>query len=156
MAARRYLEEFGEQIARNGYEVIPIRPGEKRPFGESWQKYDGSPEGVQEWIEAGKGSFGVGIKCRTSPAIDIDVHDKAVVDEIAEMISARTGETLRRVGKPPKMLLTYRTNEPFAKVDSGFWVDDKGRTVKVEILADGQQYVAAHVHPDTGLSLIHI
>jgi len=148
--ARKYLKEFGEQIADNGYEVIPIRPGEKRPYGEGWQKYLGTAEGVREWIEDGKGHYGVGIKCKNSPAIDIDVHDETVVAEIEEMITAKLGPTLARVGKPPKKLLAFRTNEPFAKVDSGFWVDGQGRTVKVEILGDGQQYVAAHIHPDTG------
>lgn len=148
--ARRYLEEFGEKIARNGYEVIPIRPGEKRPFGEKWQKYDGSPEGVREWLDAGKGAFGVGIMARKTPAIDVDVHDAAIVDKIVEMVSERTGETLKRVGLPPKTLLVYQTDNPFPKVDTGFWVDAKGRTVKVEILGDGQQFVAAHIHPDTG------
>ncbi len=148
--ARRFLEQFGERIAKNGYEVIPIVPGEKRPFGKVWQKYDGSPEGVREWLDAGKGAFGVDIKCRHAPAVDVDVHDQAVVDKIVEMVSAKVGKGLQRVGLPPKTLIAFRTDTPFPKVDSGFWVDGKGRTVKVEILADGQQYVAAHIHPDTG------
>lgn len=150
MSARRYLEEFGVRIADNGYEVIPILPGEKRPYGKRWQTYDGSAEGVQDWIKDGKGSFGCGIKTRRNPAVDIDVHTPAVVEEIRDMVFAITGETLRRVGLPPKELLVFRTDEPFPKVDSGFWIDDKGRTVKCEILADGQQFVAAHIHPDTG------
>ena len=150
MAARRYLEEFGVRIARNGYAVIPIRPGEKRPYGDRWQTYDGTEEGVLDWIKSGKGSFGVGIKTKDSPAVDIDVQDAKVVDKIREMVFAKTGRTLQRVGFAPKTLLAYQTDEPFPKVDTGFWVDDKGRTAKVEILGDGQQFVAAHIHPDTG------
>lgn len=148
--ARRYLEEFGVKIARNDYEVIPIIPGEKRPYGKSWQTYDGTEEGVEDWIKSGKGSFGVGIKSRYAPAVDIDVQDPDVVAEIRELVFAKVGQTLQRVGFPPKTLLAYQTDEPFPKVDTGFWIDDKGRTVKVEILADGQQFVAAHIHPDTG------
>lgn len=150
MAARRYLEEFGVQIARNGYPVIPIRPGEKRPYGEKWQTYDGSEEGVEDWIKSGKGSFGVGIKAKTVPAVDVDVHDSKLVEKIVDFVFEMTGSTLRRVGLPPKTLLVYQTDEPFPKIDSGTWIDDKGRDVKVEILADGQQFVAAHIHPDTG------
>jgi hypothetical protein len=150
MAARRYLEDFGVQIANNGYEVIPIRPGEKRPYGEKWQKYDGTAEGVEDWIKAGKGSFGIGIKTRHAPAVDVDVRDAKMVERIREIVSEIAGDTLQRVGFPPKTLLAFRTEEPFPKVDTGFWIDNQGNTVKVEILGDGQQYVAAHIHPDTG------
>ncbi len=150
MAARRYLEDFGVQIARNGYEVIPIVPGEKRPYGKRWQTYDGTEEGVLDWIKSDKGGYGVGIKTKHTPAVDIDVLDAKVVAEIEEMVSNILGKGMARVGLPPKTMLVYQTDEPFPKVDTGFWVDDKGRKVKVEILGDGQQFVAAHIHPDTG------
>ena len=150
MAGRRYLEEFGVRIAENGYSVIPIRPGEKRPYGEKWQTYDGSVEGVEDWLKSGKGAFGVGIKAKDTPAVDVDVHDPKMVEKIVEFVTDLVGDTLKRVGLPPKTLLTYQSDEPFPKIDTGFWVDERGRTVKVEILADGQQFVAAHIHPDTG------
>lgn len=150
MAARRYMEEFGEKIAKNGYEVIPIRPGEKRPFGNKWEEYDGSPKGARRWVASGKGGFGVGIKTKNNPAVDVDIRNQEVVDRIVEFTFNLVGRGMRRIGMPPKTLLAYRTDQPFPKVDTGFWIDDEGRTVKVEILADGQQYVAAHIHPDTG------
>lgn len=150
MAARRYLEEFGVRIADNGYAVIPIIPGEKRPYGKGWEKYDGTSEGVGDWLSAGKGSFGVGIKAKDTPAVDVDVLDKKIVDKIVAFVVDLVGDTLMRVGLPPKTLLAYQSDEPFPKIDTGFWLDDKGNTVKVEILADGQQFVAAHIHPDTG------
>jgi hypothetical protein len=150
VTARRYLEEFGVRIANNGYEVIPIIPGEKRPYGKSWQVYDGTAEGVEDWIKSGKGSFGVGIKAKHTPAVDVDVHDPIMVVKIKKFVFELVGETLQRVGLPPKTLLPYQTEEPFPKVDTGFWVDPSGNTVKVEILGDGQQFVAAHIHPDTG------
>jgi hypothetical protein len=150
MAGRRYLEEFGVQIANNGYEVIPIIPGEKAPYGKKWQNHDGSAEGVEDWIKSGKGSFGVGIKTRHAPAVDIDVRDPEMVSLLRDIVFDLVGETLQRVGFPPKTLLAYRTDEPFPKIDTGFWIDKQGNTVKLEILGDGQQYVAAHIHPDTG------
>lgn len=149
MAAQRYLEQFGVAVARNGYEVIPIIPGEKRPYGKKWQTYDGTEEGVEDWIKSGKGDHGIGVKTRHTPAVDIDVHDEAVVAEIREMVFAIIGKGMQRIGFPPKELLVYQTDEPFPKVDTGFWLDGKGRPVKVEILGDGQQFVAAHIHPDT-------
>ncbi len=150
MAAKRYMEEYGERIAKNGYEVIPIRPGEKRPYGNEWEKYDGSPKGARRWVAAGKGNFGVGIKTKHNPAVDVDIRTPEVVARIVEFTENLVGKGMQRVGMPPKTLLAYRTDQPFPKVDTGFWLDDEGRTVKVEILADGQQYVAAHIHPETG------
>ncbi len=150
MSALRYLEQFGVTIAENGWEVIPIRPGTKRPFGEDWQTYDGSAAGVAEWIAKGKGSFGIGILARNAPAVDIDCHDRDVVRRMTEFIEDLVGPTLRRVGLPPKTLLPYRTEKPFPKVQTPIYLDDKGRNVKLEVLADGQQFVAAHIHPDTG------
>lgn len=149
--ARRYLEEFGESIARNGFEVIPIIPGAKRPRGEKWQKYDGSPEGIADYLEQGWGDHGVGIKSRKAPAVDIDILDEAVNLEIQEMVLDVVGDTqLKRIGLPPKVLWVFKAEETFPKVDTGEWFDPEGRKAKVEILADGQQFVAAHIHPDTG------
>ena len=150
MAARRYLEDYGVRIANNGYAVIPIIPGEKRPYGLKWQTYDGTAEGVEDWLKSGKGSYGVGIKTKDCPAVDIDVLDPKVVEKLQQMVTDITGPTLRRVGLAPKTLLIYQSDEPFPKVDTGFWVDHQDRTVKLEILSDGQQFVAAHIHPDTG------
>ena len=152
--ARRYMEEFGVLIADNGYEVIPIIPGEKRPAGEKWQKFDGTAEGVADYIADGKGGYGIGIKSRWCPAIDMDILDEEVVEEVKEIVREIVGESpLKRIGKAPKELWVYRVESKdtaFPKVDSGTWIDGQGRECKVEILADGQQFVAAHIHPDTG------
>lgn len=153
MAARRYMEEFGVAIANNGYEVIPIIPGEKRPAGEKWQKFDGSAEGVADYIADGKGAYGIGIKSRWTPAVDIDILDEAVNLEIQDIVREIAGDTpLKRIGFAPKVLWVYRTDpkNPWPKVDTGPWVDSQGRVCKLEILSDGQQFVAAHIHPDTG------
>lgn len=152
--ARRYMEEFGVKIADNDYEVIPIVPGEKRPAGKNWQKFDGSAEGVADHLADGKGGYGIGIKSRWCPAIDMDILDESVVEEVKEIVREVVGESpLKRIGKAPKELWVYRVeskDHAFPKVDSGMWIDGQGRECKVEILADGQQFVAAHIHPDTG------
>jgi hypothetical protein len=150
MGAPRFLEQYGDQIARNGWEVIPIRPGTKRPYGDEWQKHDPTPAGVAEWVKKGKGAFGIGIMARHAPAVDIDCHDADIVRQMIDFTEALVGPTLHRVGLPPKTLLVYRSDEPFPKVQTSIYLDDSGRNVKLEVLADGQQFVAAHIHPDTG------
>lgn len=153
MAARRYMEEFGVKIAGNGYEVIPIIPGEKRPAGKNWQKLAGTVEGVHDYIADGKGDHGIGIKTRFCPSVDIDVVDEEMNARIQTILLEIAGDTpLKRIGFAPKVLWVYRAEKDstFPKVDTGMWVDTQGRSSKVEILADGQQFVAAHIHPDTG------
>lgn len=64
------------------------------------------------------------------------------------------GETIQRIGFAPKTLLVYRAAETFTKVQSKVFVDDEGRDVKLEVLADGQQFVAFHIHPDTHMPYV--
>lgn len=155
MAARRYMEEFGSRIADNGFEVIPITPGEKYPAGvgmKNWQKFDGSSEGVEDYLAQGWGDHGIGVKARFAPAVDMDILDEQMLEEIKEVVRDVVGESdLKRVGFAPKELWVYRAEqgESWPKVDTGAWLDKEGRVSKVEILADGQQFVAAHIHPDT-------
>lgn len=152
--AMRYMEKFGARIADNGYEVIPITPGYKYPAGEGmgkWQRFDGSAEGVSDYLSNGWGGHGIGVKARRSPAVDMDLLDEDVLAEVKEIVREIAGESpLRRVGFAPKELWVYQSDEPWPKVDTGEWLDNQGRKCKVEILADGQQFVAAHIHPDTG------
>ena len=49
----------------------------------------------------------------------------------------------------PKRPLVFRTNALFRKVDSGFFTDAEGVQHKVEVLGEGQQFVAFGIHPDT-------
>jgi hypothetical protein len=55
-------------------------------------------------------------------------------------VRARLGDTLIRIGRPPKRMLLYRTDIPFPKMS----------VRKVEALGEGCQLVAFGVHPDTG------
>ena len=38
--AVEYLKKYGPLALGNGYSVIPIRPGEKRPFGKDWESVE--------------------------------------------------------------------------------------------------------------------
>lgn len=148
--ASAYLEKFGLAVLENGYAICAIRPGEKRPYGKDWEAQKFGPKTVAGFIEAGRGHFGVGIKTARTPGVDIDCYDTDVVEHMVAFTTELLGETLQRVGLAPKTLLVYRCKTPFPKTQSRTYVDDEGRFVKLEVLADGQQFVALHVHPDTG------
>lgn len=145
-----YLKKYGHLTLENGFEIIPIKPGTKRPPFDKWEDIRANKAKLGRWIEAGRGDHGVGILARKTPMVDIDCRDPAIVRKMIRFTEKLCGATLQRVGLPPKTGLLYRTDEPFKKVNSKTFVDDEGQTHKVEILGDGQQFVAFAVHPDTG------
>jgi hypothetical protein len=147
-----YLRKYGPPTLENGFEIIPIKPGTKRPPFDKWEDIRADERKLSRWIEAGRGDHGVGILARKTPMVDIDCRDPAVVRKMIRFTEKLCGATLQRVGLPPKTGLLYRTDEPFKKVNSKTYVDpdDNSVTHKVEILGDGQQFVAFAIHPDTG------
>lgn len=88
--------------------------------------------------------------------VDIDVRDAALVEQLEKLAEQRLGRAPRRIGRAPKSLLVYQVTEPFSKIATQSWVlpdEDSSaadyRPHKVEILADGQQFVAYGLHRDT-------
>ncbi len=81
----------------------------------------------------------------------MDVLDPAVADQMSEAIDKIFPgvSLLTRTGLAPKFLIPFRSDEPFRKMTSGVYTDGK-QEHKVEILGDGQQFVAYAIHPDTG------
>lgn len=147
--ATKYLQKYALRVVEAGYDICFIRPGEKRPFGKDWEAKRHGPKRIASAIEAGRGAFGVGVKTRMTPGVDIDCYDEELVDHMIRVTQELCGETLQRVGLAPKTLLVYRADEPFPKTQSKVFIDDEGRQVKLEVLGDGQQFVAFHIHPDT-------
>ena len=76
-------------------------------------------------------------------AIDVDVTDEPSAVAIEEQLIDQLGEAPKRVGKAPKFLYVYRENKARKK---------KTVTVaggEIEVLAEGQQFVASGIHPET-------
>lgn len=145
----KYLKKYGLAVVENGYDICFIRPGEKRPFGKEWESVKHGPKRIASALANGRGGYGVGVKTRYTPMVDIDCYDRDLVDHMVRVSEELCGETLKRVGLAPKTGLVYRAEEPFVKTQSRVYIDDEGRAVKLEVLGDGQQFVAFHTHPDT-------
>jgi hypothetical protein len=134
-------------LIENGYRIIPVRAGEKRPGIDEWQTKHATPGMAKKWAnEFPNGN--IGIITETNPAIDIDIYDAEMAEKMEAWCLSEFGATPIRVGRSPKRLLMYCTNEPFAKKFSTF-ADARGTKHKVEVLGAGQQFVALGVHPDT-------
>ncbi|SEN72696.1 Bifunctional DNA primase/polymerase, N-terminal [Loktanella fryxellensis] len=128
-----------EQLLDNGYEPIPIKPGQKAPALSRWTSVQVDEAAIATWRMA-HGSCGVGLRTGRLVGVDIDILDPDRAHAAQALATLRFGETLMRVGCWPKRLLLYRTQSPFAKMKSG----------QIEILGLGQQFVAFGLHPGTG------
>ncbi|EMQ4336840.1 bifunctional DNA primase/polymerase [Salmonella enterica subsp. enterica serovar Newport] len=150
-----YWQEYGETLWGNGYTVVPIyapdadkKGAGKRPIGKDWERTINDKEQIQRWAERYTKN-GIGILTKNTPAVDIDVYDETAAEHMADWLVKNVGRAPCRIGREPKKLFLFRTESPFSKVKSGVWEDDFGQRHAVEVLADGQQFVAYGIHPDT-------
>jgi AAA domain/Primase C terminal 2 (PriCT-2)/Bifunctional DNA primase/polymerase, N-terminal len=149
----RRFGEVAQRLVDNGYPVLPLIFGEKRPsIAADWTHYAFEPKHT-------RGAFshkddGTGILTGEIVGLDIDVRDPAVAAEIETLAETSFGKVPRRIGAAPKVLMVLRTDNPFSKITSnevtlpGDAVGEKKH--KVEVLGVGQQFVAYNQHPDTG------
>jgi hypothetical protein len=141
-------------LLRLGYEPIPILSGRKRPPMNGWQDVritiPPDEDVITPWADTYPGALSTGIRTRYTPAVDIDVLDQKVADEIEQALLnlIPQGSLLKRVGKPPKRLIPFRCTTPFKKISATFKAPDE-TAHKVEVLADGQQFVAEGIHETT-------
>lgn len=151
--APKYLEKYGADVIANGYLIIPIVRGSKAPGlgypAKKWSGVTADADRLGKWVAEGWGGNGIGILAKRTPGVDVDCQDEEVVRQMHEFVTRRLGQTIERVGLAPKTMLVYRTDDPFAKVTSNDYIDSKGRKARLEILGDGQQFVALAIHPDT-------
>jgi hypothetical protein len=132
-----------------GYEPIPCRG--KIPVFKHWQDIRIDTDHIIAWGEDYFDAFNTGIRTRYTPAVDIDVYDAEMVEKIRQQILnfISAGTLLERIGQPPKVLIPFHSDVPFDKIATTFnWPD--GKVHKVEVLCDGQQFIAEGMHPDTG------
>lgn len=145
-----YLKIHGAQLIKAGYRIVPIRPGAKAPAISEWQNTHTDEATLNKWLGNGLAESGVGILTENTPAIDIDCLDKDISYKLIKWVENNIGKAPVRIGKKPKALMVFRTDEPFGKIRSNEYVDFLGNRNAVEVLGKGQQFVAFHVHPDTG------
>ena len=152
MADTSWMACVGARLVTNGYAILPIAPGTKKPgqFARAaWHDYPQwnrhATRATTEFEVATWSNWpgcGVGIVGGAVAALDIDIaEDDELALRVERLARERLGDTpALRIGKPPKRLLVYRTSEPFAGI----------RRAPLEMLCLGQQFVAYADHPDTG------
>lgn len=172
-----YFKTQGRELLTNGYLIVPIKPGMKSPAINGWQT---SRIGVSELAKHPNHGVGVLCGQGANPicAIDIDTTNKELADRFVAWCLDNLGVTCERVGKAPKILLVYRAEREgwgkgfshgyateWVQGPDGIWYAEgwketvrhgkkayvsTGQMHRVEVLGDGQQFVAYAIHPDTG------
>lgn len=152
---KQFLKLHGQTLLDNGFKFVPIiqKPSAhpaagKVPPMKGWSKLSVDQEMLEGW-EDRYPKLGLGILTKHNPAVDIDCLDADASKYMRDFIENKYGFAPARIGRAPKILLLYRTDEPFTKVASGKYIDEWGDEQRVEILGDGQQFVAYGVHPKT-------
>ncbi|MFN4143978.1 PriCT-2 domain-containing protein [Aestuariivirga sp.] len=152
MTAQSHMARFGAQLLDNGYTILPIQPGTKKPgrhargkwhdYGE-WNRHAARPTTEVEVATWSKWpGCGIGIVGGAVAALDIDIREDAELAlRVEKLARERLGDTpALRIGKAPKRMLVYRTAEPFRGI----------KRHPLEVLCLGQQFLAYADHPDTG------
>lgn len=153
-----FFRTQGRSLLANGYLVLPIKPGEKRPAIASWQTARLTAADLPNYP-----SHGVGIVCGqgASPVVgvDIDISHPTINASLLEWCRKWLPGAPERIGAAPRTLLLYRAPEAgWTKGVSTTFFDPtdpkkpngKPNDQRIEMLGFGQQFVAYHVHPDTG------
>ena len=152
------------RLHRAGYHPVPVigahvatESAGKRPKMNGWQTecLNATPEKIAGWARLQHDCTNTGLLCGEIDGVDIDVLNEELSAKLVSRAIELFGPTsLRRIGRAPKTLLLYRVETPHKKLTTPdlFFGDDvknKDAKAKVEILADGQQFVGFGIHPDT-------
>jgi len=135
--------KFAKKLSELGYDVTPLRG--KIPLLTGWQKRPAAALQFEKFKDANIGVILGG--AHNLIAIDIDVLHADVADLIRREAVNVFGTAPERIGSAPKTLLVYRCTESVHKIKTSIF--EINGDSSVECLAEGQQFVASGIHPDT-------
>lgn len=141
-------DDVAAALVANGYEPVPVARGKKKAIPKDWTHFRHDER--EKWPDAGAGILARYVPCAD---LDIDDEDASAACEQAVRDALNLGEAAvlpRRIGRHPRVLLPFRCDVPFPKLRSADYKLRNGTMAHVEILCDGQQFVAYGVHATTG------
>lgn len=147
------------KLHRGGYRPVPVlgahvamKAAGKRPMMKGWETVCASADETEitRWTKAQRNCTNTGLLCGDLVGVDIDVLDRDHAHRLTCIATEMLGMSpLSRIGRAPKILLAFRTDAPFDKVQTSEFHMLDGTVARVEVLATGQQFVGFGIHPDT-------
>jgi putative DNA primase/helicase len=151
------LAQLRLRMLANGY--VPLPADAKGVRLDEWSKIvDGKQCGVEvtaevitAWSKERPQDQNTGVRCgEPVVGIDVDVSDTALATKLRDLAIQCFGAAKPvRVGKHPKFLMMRRTSVPFAKLWTNKYLHPTGGDARVEVLCNGQQFIAYGIHPKT-------
>ena len=151
---------------------VPLPAIGKRVLLPGWNTLHVDGNEIQSWEERFPNWLNTGLRCATTPFLDVDILGQEAAEAIEALARERFGPRTRkskksgyeiskektglrkpgrilvRVGQSPKRAIPFRVEAPFEKmsvhVHSPF-----GNIEKIEFLGAGQQIICFGVHPTT-------
>lgn len=111
-----------------------------------WRAHVADSVDLVRWGQMGAS---VGLKCGWIAAADMDVSEAFYADIVDGVRRDALGDTPVRTGRAPKRLAVYRVVKPLTRRRLWFTTPEGGKHL-IELLGEGQQFVAAGLHPGTG------
>jgi hypothetical protein len=98
---------YRKKLLAAGYLPIPVNG--KAPPIQGWSDIQATDALIDRWAEQYASASNTGIITAYTPAIDIDVVDPAVADELHRLVEQMIGTSVVRTGLAPKRALLFRT-----------------------------------------------
>jgi putative DNA primase/helicase len=141
--------EIRLKLSAAGFSPIPAE-GKKPPMDKWQEKFNATDDEIRLWPKTWHYARNTGVLAKFTPGLDNDITDEDAAEAMEYLAREHFGhgKITLRIGLWPKRLIPLQTNEPFAKLRRVFRAPD-GTEHKIEILGDGQQWIAFGEHPDT-------
>lgn len=147
------IRTFGPKLIGLGYDVVALARGAKRPYRHGWQSH---PLSVDECKNSPE-TDGVGVLCGVGDApicaVDVDISDDEKFARAFRALVYRKDHAATRmairIGKAPKFLMVFRAHEAGWRKTSSALFEKDGAKAQLEVLGQGNQFCAYHIHPDT-------
>ena len=129
--------------------AVGVRGRDGTWYGFDWLPHESNEDDVARWAAMGAGC---GVKTGQGLVlIDADTLDEEHARIIQRTIEKHFGSLPARVGRYPKVGYPMRVSEPlkYTRIEFGALLENNTLASRVEVLTEGQQFVAAGIHPIT-------
>lgn len=135
-------------VLANGYKPIPVNG--KRPQIKGWQQLSPTTVSIDAWERGHPDHANTGILTGDVVAIDVDAANPDASERLIAALMKIPGamQSPCRTGRAPKCLFIFRATEPRKKATTPVYIVN-GEKCQIEVLGEGQQFVAFGIHPDT-------
>jgi Family of unknown function (DUF5906)/Primase C terminal 2 (PriCT-2) len=111
-----------------------------------WTSVKARPQDIATWS---RWNCGIGVQGRNFPGLDIDITAPEIADAIEALAVDMLGAAPARFGRGARRLLAYR-GQSHRKRRMAFTVPGHDEQFAIELLGEGQHWVAEGIHPKTG------